>query len=276
MDSTSASSPAATAAHRPHTRMQTHTHTHAGTAARAAEPIRLTRAPVMRWLTAMAAGVVLAHVLALLLLTVARGGPLPSYFVDDLPGAVRLLHLDGERNVPAQFSALLLLLNAGLFAVWGRLKVVRTRAFWLLCAAVFALLACDELFELHERIGTALRGALHLTGLLYYAWVLPYAAATLLLTALAVPALFRLPPATRRRLALAAAVYLGGALGMEMLGGFVLSSLGAGRGSLLYLACVTLEESLEIAGLVLLTNALLRGGAPAQELALTIGPATAT
>jgi hypothetical protein len=236
--------------------------------------VRIGRRQLVSALTAGAIVVLLAHAFALLAAGWRSNG-LSSYFVGDLPGYVRMLHLDGEHNVPAQFAALLLLLNAALFLAWSRLRVARAPLFWLLCAVAFAFLAVDELFELHERLGTILRQGGGFTGVLYYAWILPYAAGTLVLAGLALPALLRLPRVVQWRLIAAAAVYLAGAIGMEMIGGYLLTETVQDRSSLGYLICITLEEALELAGLVLPANAVAHGVPPARELELRLGPSSA-
>ena len=63
-----------------------------------------------------------------------------------------------------------------------------------------------------------------------------------------VPFLIGLPRATALRLLLAAAVYVGGALGLELVNGAVLATE---RTSPLYLTLVCLEETLEVTGVLL-------------------------
>jgi hypothetical protein len=245
---------------------------HAGPASLAG--VRIGRRHLVRALAAGAIGVLLAHVLVIVAAGWRSTGQV-SYFVADLPGYVRMLHLDGEHNVPTQFAALLLLVNAALFLAWSRLRVARAPLFWLLCALAFAFLAVDELFELHERLGTMLREKGGFTGVLYYARILPYATGTLVLAGLALPALLRLPRRVQLRLIAAAAVYLAGAIGTEMIGGHLLTETVQDRSSLAYLVCITLEEAFELAGLVLLADALARGAPPARELELRLGPSSA-
>jgi hypothetical protein len=236
--------------------------------------VRVGRRPLVEALTAGTVAVLLAHALVLVAAGWRSNG-LSSYFVADLPGYVRMLHLDGEHNLPTQFAALLLLVNAALFVTWSRMRFARAPMLWLLCAVAFSFLAVDELFELHERLGTVLRGSFGFTGILHYAWILPYAAGTLVLAGLALPALLRLPRDVQMRLIGSAAVYLTGAIGMEMIGGFLLSETVHDRSSLAYLVCITLEEALELAGLVLLADALARGVPPLGELELRLGPSPA-
>ena len=109
-------------------------------------------------------------------------------------------------------------------------------------------------------IFTALTGASGVTiialgGLLYFSWVIP---ATLIVLGLAVVYrgfLLALPAATRRRFLLAAALYLGGALAMELPLGYWTSRHGVDN--LGYGLIDWLEETLELAGASLFCYALL-------------------
>lgn len=93
-------------------------------------------------------------------------------------------------------------------------------------------------------------------GLLAYAWVVPA------LFLVAVLGLFFLPflqlvgqPLNRRRV-LAGLVYLAGAIGMEMVGGWHAETFGE-SGKLLTALLAQVEEALEIVGLLLLIQILL-------------------
>jgi len=65
---------------------------------------------------------------------------------------LRLFNLDGERNVPAAFSALLWLGVALLALLVGRASQGRPELAWKLLAALTLVLAADELAEVHEHL----------------------------------------------------------------------------------------------------------------------------
>ena len=152
------------------------------------------------------------------------------------------LSLSYEANVPTWYSSGLLWTAALGLAGCGWRERGRDRPRWWVLAAIFMLLSLDESIELHEELGGA-----ELHGVLYFSWVVPGALLTGAFCAAYLRFWWRLPRATRRGFAWAFAVYVGGALGMEL-------PLGAwyeryGDEDLGYAALDFLEESLEIVGL---------------------------
>jgi hypothetical protein len=124
---------------------------------------------------------------------------------------------------------------------------------------------------LHERADEPLHQALHTSGALLWAWVL-LAIPLLVVFALAyLPFLSSMPVPTRQGLLLAGALYVGGAIVMEMIGSY-LFTLG-GLESLAYQLSATVEEGMEMAGLILLIATLgrhaARGYPPSVSAAVT-------
>jgi hypothetical protein len=152
------------------------------------------------------------------------------------------LSLSYEGNLPTWYSTGLLWTAAlGLLACGSR-GLDRDRAWWWGLAAIFMLLSLDESIELHEELGGA-----ELHGVLYFSWVVPGTLMTGLFCAAYLRFWWHLPPPTRRGFAWAFAIYVGGALGMELpLGAWVERY---GDESLGYAMLDFVEESLEIAGL---------------------------
>lgn len=178
-----------------------------------------------------------------------------------LLGLVPLFDLDGEGNVPAFFSALLLVAVAGLMALVacerGRRRQPHARAVWGL-AAIAAFLAVDEAAGIHELLTAPLRAALHAGGPAHFTWVAGYGAGVVVVGLAYARLVPRLSRRTRRTLAAAVAVYLCGALGMELVAGAYLDSFGGGTRDAVYGLLTTVEEALEIAGLVMLVGLSLR------------------
>ena len=173
-------------------------------------------------------------------------------------GLVPLFDLDCERNAPTFFSTCLFLINAVLFLGLWKATHVRSEPakIWMFLAGLFCFLAADEFCCLHERFVQPLRSALHASGLFYFPWVIPYGIAVLLLSIFVLPALRRIERGIRFWFVLSAATYLSGALGFEMIGGKYLDMTG-NREDIIYEFFVVFEESLEMAGLILLVYALL-------------------
>lgn len=162
-------------------------------------------------------------------------------------GLLRLVDVDAEANLPTLFSVLLLGVGSVLCFAASR-RAQRHAWGWLVVAVAFAFVAVDEFAALHERLIEPLRATLGVSGVFYFAWVIPYGAATLALATVLFRWLIGLPAPTRRAFLLAATLYVGGALGLEMASGWYLSS-GAERDAV-WTVLVSAEESLEIVGLI--------------------------
>ena len=168
------------------------------------------------------------------------------------------LAMDEESSLPTAFSGALLLAAALLVSVIAALKR-QTRDFWQnlwrLLAVVFAYLAADELASFHEHLTDFVPEVVALTGVFRFAWVLPVIPILLVIGLLYLRFLWRLPPRTRGLFVLAGLLYIGGALGFEMVAGLVLER--SPSAILPYLATTTLEETLEMFGVLVFVYALL-------------------
>jgi hypothetical protein len=205
---------------------------------------------VARFLATAAACLFAAHVAGL----VAEYG----FGRDTLLGLVPLFDLDQERNAPTLFSASLFLVAAALAFLVARANrgaAGRARG-WTFLAAVACFLAVDEVASIHEMFAHPLRESLGAAGFLRHAWVIPYGAAAAIAAALVVPLIRGLAPSSRRRFIVAGVIYVSGAIGLEMVGGKYQELAGVTR-NLVYEAIATTEESMEIAGLILLVHALV-------------------
>jgi hypothetical protein len=89
----------------------------------------------------------------------------------------------------------------------------------------------------------------------HFAWVLPMMVVVALLAIYFVPFLRRLPARTRNRLMVAATVYVGGAIGGELVEGWYVAT--QHYDDFVFSIMSTIEESLELAGVILLIRALL-------------------
>ena len=84
----------------------------------------------------------------------------------------------------------------------------------------FVVMAFDEGWSIHETLVNPIRSLLGSSrlGIFYFAWVVPGIAIVLALGLYFLGFLRRLPGLTRRQFILAAALFLGGAIGMELPG----------------------------------------------------------
>jgi uncharacterized membrane protein YhaH (DUF805 family) len=209
------------------------------------------------------AGVARALVIVAIVLVVASSAGQFAHHLLGIPSGhplVALFNLNREGNVPTFFSVFLLFSAAQLLAVIAILeRRVRSAAHatWLVLSAGFACMAIDEGWHFHERVGGALRAALGLerVPLFHFAWVVPGLCAIAAVAIVSIPLLRSFPRDLRLRFLGAAALYLGGAVGMEMLGGPLAES--RGLDDALYAVVTTLEETLEMVGAVAFLHALL-------------------
>jgi hypothetical protein len=206
--------------------------------------------PLLRWLWATAAVLVAGHLLTLYLDLehgVSRAYSLPRQF-----------DLNGEGNFGAWFQSTLILTCALLtLAVASHYRAQRAPLAhrWVALSGLFGLMAIDETAQLHDMFTGPLRRGLEIDfGFFYFAWLIPAVAFLAGCAWYFAPVALSLPAAIYRRLIAALGVYFGGAVVVEMISGFAAEN---GRASTPYQLVLTVEESCEIAGILLLVGALL-------------------
>jgi hypothetical protein len=169
----------------------------------------------------------------------------------------RMFYLDYETNVPTWWSAMLLLASAaaaGFLARAARSVGDGRWPHWLALALLFAAMAADEAASLHELMQKPLRAVLGTTWL-RYPLIVPGVIVGVVL-AFHFRRFMWTIGATRRRLAIAGAIFALGALVFEMFGGwFAPEAVGA---STTYEVLMTIEETLEMIGAAMVLIALLR------------------
>lgn len=174
--------------------------------------------------------------------------------------AVKLFYVELELNAPAFFSTILLLFASSLLMAITLFKKKQASSFvleWSVLSLGFLFMAFDEIAAIHERLIEPMRmifGEQDL-GIFYFTWVVPAIAFVGCLGVFFLRFLAHLPARTRWAFLIAAAMYLGGAVGLEMVEGWY-SEIN-GRETLFYMALTTLEESLEMAGTVVFIWTLL-------------------
>ncbi len=173
--------------------------------------------------------------------------------------------LEGEANFPAFFSSFLLLFSGFLFLVIskGRRQQEQTLQnktlwkFWGGLSAIFVFLSLDEAVQLHEKLDTELIwSSFDTSGLLAWPWVILYASLATVLLALYFRFWLQLPLGFRIAYAVAAGVYIGSALGFEMLEALEYTTQGGVTTK--YLILTTVEEIMEMAAIIFLIHTNLR------------------
>lgn len=172
------------------------------------------------------------------------------------PWWMHLLDVNGEVNVPAWFSVVLMATAgaaAAAVALVHRARRPKAALFLAALAVVLLGMSLDEMTGLHERLG-GLGERLAGGSPLHFTWVVPGAALAAVVGAGLLVGARALPRRTRRSLLSGLAVFGLGALGAETVSGLVLQRAGDRAG---YLLVTAVEEFLEMLGIVLVLRAVL-------------------
>lgn len=160
-------------------------------------------------------------------------------------------------NIPDWYESATLLLCALLLAAIAFLKQRRGESFvirWWLLALLFLGLSVDEATEAHQVLVHLLQAALDASGLNNFTWEIPVAVCALLLALVYVRFLAALPRKTCVVFLVAGVIYVSGALGLEMVGGWYLAENGQPDFTLALIS--TAEEFFEMLGVVIFVYSL--------------------
>jgi len=211
-----------------------------------------------------------------LVILLGIGSRLVGAMETDFPGRDlfgQMFALNNEANVPTLFSCFLLSTAAAVVWVIAQGKrqyADRFQRLWLVLSALLVYLAIDEVVQVHDRATMGVRKLLGDSALLHYAWVVPYAFVVLAVIVLFIPFLQHLPRRTAGGMILAGALYVIGAMGLEVVEGML--EFSGQFYSIAMSVLVTIEESLEMSSIVLLIWVLLdylRAQLPNLHLDLT-------
>jgi hypothetical protein len=184
---------------------------------------------------------------------------------DTLFGFTRLFCLGEEANVPTWYSSATLLMAAVLAGTAAMLKhqlrdpLARQ---WTCLSVLLGLMSLDETAAIHETFPAL--AAYRLLGdseswLVYYAWILPGAALLASILWWFAPLWRGLGAKVRRQFTAAAAIYFGGALGVEVAEAACAAALGLKRAktSPIYSALWNTQELLEMLGVAAFILAMI-------------------
>ncbi len=172
---------------------------------------------------------------------------------------IKKFDLDSEFNIPTYFSSFTLLFSALLLGVVAGIKQRAKDPYalhWAFLALLCLFMSLDESVMLHEFFIKLFRSAYNLSGVFFFAWVILAIPAVIIIALAYRKFLLHLPSTSRIQFIAAAGLYLVGAIGLEMVGGWYYDTYGSE--SLTYKFVASVEEILEIAGALLLIHALLR------------------
>lgn len=205
------------------------------------------------WVTTIV--VVLGVVREVIVGTLGEGTPLRD---------LRHISLDGELNVATWYSSALMLAASMLTLVASRIEPEpKQRPYWLAIATVMLLMSIDETASFHESFITLLDGWAQYSDYLHFSWVVLGAPFVLLFAAFSIPFLLRLDRNTAVRIVIAGALFVFGALVLEMIDGAIQVRYGAE--SLAYRMGAMSEDIFELVGMTVFVAAMALHVAPTHE-----------
>lgn len=176
----------------------------------------------------------------------------------------KLFNVDFERNVPTWFSSSSLFLVGLSYLVIAQYRWVLQKRFvihWLFLGLFFLAFSMDEFVQLHEQSIRPLREFLNTDGFLYYPWILPAAILTIVVGLMYINFMRDLLWETKIIFVLAGILYVGGALGLEAIGGNYFDSVIRSQDvqyDLIYLSITHVEELLEMSATMLFLHVGIR------------------
>jgi hypothetical protein len=183
---------------------------------------------------------------------IERAYPAREYFL--------LFDPRGELSFADWFSTLGLFACALLAALCAALTRARRGPYllhWIVLSLILLLLSADEAVSLHQRASEVIRDQFIPHPGVVEPW-LYLAAALILVYGLAyVRFVLDLPGQIRRLFVLAAAVFVAGAAGFELIEGILLNTDELGSNNLRYALVATTEQVLEMLGIVIFAYALM-------------------
>ncbi len=166
--------------------------------------------------------------------------------------------LNSEKNIPTFFSSFLLFAASALFfiiASWKKAQRDKYRVHWKILAFLLLLFSIDEFTSLHEKLIKPFRDLPDFNGLFYFKWVIPGLAFVFIFGLAYFMFFLHLERRYKILFLLSAALFFGGALGFEIIGGRFANYNGLKNFTFYMIA--TVEEMLELGGISLLVYSLL-------------------
>lgn len=168
-----------------------------------------------------------------------------------------IFNLNEEKNIPALYSSLILLFcGVIIYVISLKKKNPRDRYYrhWLWLSIIFFYLALDEAISIHE--GFQVRFLLDKDNILYSdSWVIVFSILVAIFIFTYRRFLQHLPRETRKMFVISGFIYIFGCMGMEVVGSFTQEFYG--KASMVHAMATTIEEFLEMIGIVVFINTLL-------------------
>jgi hypothetical protein len=173
---------------------------------------------------------------------------------------LKIFYLDDEGNIPTLYATISIAIASILLFIVGFIKKKLNQekyGYWYFLGVLFMLLSYDEAASMHEHINDIFWDKYpDLPAYLGFGWVIPYFILLIIFGLFFFKFIKSLPRRTAILFIFAGAVFVTGAMGMEFIGAYLWATAG-GQDSLLYNFFATLEELLEMLGIVLFIYAIL-------------------
>lgn len=206
--------------------------------------------PASRLLRLLLVAVAILHVLSFTATFIYHGLGVQGPY--ELGWVVRFFYMDKEKNLPTWFASGVLLLTT--YVLWE--TGTAAKAFgtgyvrhWRILAFVFAFLSLDEIAQIHE-VGSRAK-IIGAEGTSYLSWIAIAAPLVIVFTVSYLRFLARLPAKVRWLIVAGGCVFVGGSVGMEIIGAFTskeLVGVQTGLASMKYIVAASIEELLEMLG----------------------------
>ena len=169
-------------------------------------------------------------------------------------GLIPLFKLNIEYNIPSFFSGCLFLGSAVLLILIWKAKKMNDepQIIWALLSVIFFYLGVEILLNVHGLLIEPIRKSLGISRRFYFV----YGLGLLILLLVFIPVWRQLNKNVKQWFALSASTFLSGAIGFDVIGDVYFKSIGW-REDLIYSVLYTIEESLEMAGLIMFIYGLL-------------------
>jgi len=209
-------------------------------------PITLSSSRIIKFLSLVALLLIAIHIVILVI-----------YFWIDNPKEfdfIPMFDLDMESNIPSLFSSLLFAISSFLFYLLSQIQKEKYK-YWLGLSLLFLFLSFDESAKIHEKLGDYTENFISATGYFYYPWFISYSLFVFILALFYFKFFFNMPKKVFFSFMLSATIFLIGAIGFDILGAKEASEFG--ENTLTYCIYYSIEESLEMFGLIYLISILL-------------------
>ncbi|MCK4732701.1 MAG: hypothetical protein KAT65_09625 [Methanophagales archaeon] len=199
-------------------------------------------------------------ILIIFLILANTAGLLSTYLFghSNVYGLVPLFHLDREANVPTWYSSTTLFVCSillGIIAFTKKIERDRYRLHWGILSIFFLYLSIDEAAGIHELTMRPLEYLFNLEGIFHFSWVIIGIPLVFIFVIAYAKFVINLPRKIGLLFILSGVLFVGGALGMELIDGWY--AFTTGEYNLMYQMMTMLEEMLEMIGIAVFIYSLL-------------------